>query len=89
MLSLCVPHADLLQDDEEDGEDEEYDDSSCESAVDDLAYQEALGTRPPLPDLPTEPDYSTAVAVFVAATEYDPEKRPLASEVMNIWNLST
>lgn len=50
--------------------------------------QEALGTRPPLPDLPEVPDYSTAIAVFIATTEYDPEKRPLASEVMNIWNLS-
>lgn len=85
MLSLCVPHADLLQDEEEDEEDDE---KSYGSDCPDLAYQEALGTRPPLPDLPEVPDYSTAIAVFIATTEYDPEKRPLASEVMNIWNLS-
>ena len=83
MLSLCVPHADLLQDGEED---EEQSDDSCTSASDDFAYHEALGTRPPLPDLPEEVDYSAAVAVFIATTEQNPEKRPLASEVMGIWN---
>lgn len=79
MLSLCVPHADLLEC-EEDEEDEYLSDS------DDLAYQEALGTRPSLPDLPSKPDYSTAVAVFIATTEQDPERRPQASETISIWN---
>ncbi len=82
MLSLCVPHADLLEkDDDDDEEDEEY-----ASDSDDLAYQEALGTRPSLPDLPTNCDYSAAVAVFIATTENDPEKRPQAVETINIWN---
>jgi len=88
MFSLCVPHADLLQDDEEEEEqtDEEQADESNTSAIDDFAYHEALGTRPPLPDLPEDLDYSAAVAVFIATTEHDPEKRPLSSEVMSIWN---
>lgn len=81
MLSLCVPHADLLE-----SQEDEEDEDGYLSDSDDLAYQEALGTRPPLPDLPTDPDYSTAVAVFIATTEHDAEKRPLATEVINIWS---
>ena len=85
MLSLCVPHADLLQEDGEEDE-EQFDESSTTDDDSDFAYQEALGTRPPLPDLPKEFDYSAAVAVFIATTEQNPEKRPLASEVIVIWN---
>lgn len=85
MLSLCMPHADLLiteRDDQDDGEDQSY-----LSDSEDQAYQEALGTRPPLPDLPKDPDYGTALAVFIATTEREPEKRPTASEIINTWNL--
>ena len=84
MLSLCVPHADLLENEDEDEEDVE--ETSSDDSDDDLAYQEALGTRPSLPDLPIYSDYSVAIAVFIATTENDPEKRPRAGEVVNIWN---
>ena len=77
MLSLCLPHAELLDDDEEDVEDS------------DDVYRAALGTRPALPDLPTSSgDYSTAVAVFIATTEADPERRPRACEIVRIFTNS-
>lgn len=86
MLSLCVPHGDLLDNEDED-EDEDSDDGGLyASDSDDLTYQEALGTRPSLPELPSEEDYSVSVAVFISTTEQDPTKRPNAADVLNIWS---
>lgn len=83
MLSLCLPHSDLLgtDDDEDDSEEEEE-----EEEDNDAAYREALGTRPPLPDLPHGVDYGVAAAVFVACTETDPARRPRADEIVDIWS---
>lgn len=81
MLSLCLPHAEFLEDDEED----EADDDEAESDDEDDAYRAALGTRPALPDLPASSgDYSAVVAVFIATTEADPDRRPKASEIVQI-----
>jgi len=72
MLSLQLPHADLLED-----EDDEDDD-----------YKEALGTRPPLPDdlTNTKGEYSRVTAVFIAATEALPSRRPKASDILRIFD---
>lgn len=78
MLSLCLPHGDLLDCTEDD------DMEAMEQREAD--YQEALGTRPPLPALPRRSDYATAVAVFITTTEESPSKRPKACEVMEIWD---
>lgn len=77
MLSLCLPHGDLL-----DGTDD--DEAAMEEREAD--YQEALGTRPPLPALPKRSDYGTAVAVYITTTEEAASKRPKASEVTEIWD---
>ena len=74
MLSLCLPHADCLEDEDGDGADEDD-------------YIESLGTRPPLPELPVDPDYSNAVTIFIACTETVPDRRPRASEAATLWNL--
>ena len=74
MLSLCLPHADHLEDDDDDGADEDD-------------YLEALGTRPSLPELPVEPDYSNPITVFIACTETIPTRRPRASEVATLWQI--
>ena len=79
MLSLCLPHSEQL--------DSICDDSSASDADEDMtAYHQALGTRPALPDLPSQQDYSTAVIIFIACTETDPSKRPTAAEVIRMWN---
>lgn len=79
MLSLNLPHYDLLDTDSTDSC------SSFDEADNDELYREALGSRPPLPDLPTEPDYKNVVAVFIATTEEDPSKRPQAAELVPMW----
>ena len=80
MLSLCLPHADKL--DASDG-DSDVDEDSLEEA-----YQEALGSRPPLPELAVAvgTDYSKAVVVFIACTEADPLDRPTATQTLEMWN---
>lgn len=80
MLSLELPHAEFLND--EDNSEEESDD-------DDSDYRAALGTRPPLPDLPAEGDYSDVVAVFLATTEAEPKRRPKASDIIRILEEKT
>lgn len=76
MLSLQLPHADLLDEEEEE-----------EDGVED-AYKEALGSRPPLPvDLiNTNGEYSRVIAVFIAATEALPSRRPKASDILRIFD---
>lgn len=79
MLSLCLPHSDLL--------DNELSDISLsfDETDNEEMYREALGTRPPLPDLPIEPDYTNAITIFIAATEVEPSKRPTAAELISLW----
>ena len=80
MMSLSLPHSDLL-------DMSELSDlsSSFNETSDEEIYREALGSRPPLPVLPSEPDYSIAITVFIAATEKDPSNRPQAAELVSMW----
>lgn len=80
MLSLSLPHSDLL-------DLSELSDvsSSFDETANDEIYREALGSRPPLPDLPSGLDYKNSITVFIAATEEDPSKRPQAAELVSMW----
>jgi len=80
MLSLSLPHSDLLDMTEM----SDISSSSDETGNEEI-YREALGSRPPLPNLPYEPDYKNAVTVFIAATEEDPSRRPQAAELITMW----
>ena len=45
-------------------------------------YQNALGTRPPLPDIEFHEDYLAVIGIFVCCTEVDHQKRPNAKTVL-------
>ncbi len=44
----------------------------------DDAYRDALGTRPPLPNINLGPEYQPLIELFCACTDEDPKKRPSA-----------
>ena len=84
MLALEAPHVRLL---EVEGEDE--DDEEIREGWDD-EYEDALGSRPDLPEglegVLSDPAYRRVLAVFYACTEEDPHKRPSAKEVIEALN---
>ncbi|XP_072033851.1 lymphokine-activated killer T-cell-originated protein kinase-like [Amphiura filiformis] len=76
MIALAVPHVSLLggSDDDSLSFDEDMDDSMCEDA-----FQNALGTRPPLPNIKLGKEYQPLIELFCACTDEDPKKRPSAN----------
>ena len=77
MLSLHSPHVDkLVCDDSDDDTDE---------SLDEEAFREALGTRPPLPDsFDFDASYRVVLEIFFAATNEDASKRPSAKEILEM-----
>ena len=58
------------------------DDDSLDDMDDSMyedAYQSALGTRPPLPNITLGPEYQPLIELFCACTDENPKKRPSAS----------
>uniref|UniRef100_A0A3B3ZI63 Protein kinase domain-containing protein n=1 Tax=Periophthalmus magnuspinnatus TaxID=409849 RepID=A0A3B3ZI63_9GOBI len=77
MMSLSMPHLEMLDDkekqEEEDGEEESFDED---------AYYERLGTRPALDAEALGVSYRRMVELFYVCTEEDPKKRPSASQIV-------
>jgi PDZ-binding kinase len=89
MLALHPPHIDKLVCDEPEERSFTDDlDSSADSgdeSFDDSDFRNALGTRPPLPDLlDLDNTYAKVLEVFFATTMEDPELRPSAREIISI-----
>ncbi|KAJ0026766.1 hypothetical protein NQD34_017766 [Periophthalmus magnuspinnatus] len=81
MMSLSMPHLEML-DDKEKQEEEDGDDSEEES-FDEDAYYERLGTRPALDAEALGVSYRRMVELFYVCTEEDPKKqRPSASQIV-------
>merc|ERR1711915_1042325 len=79
MGALHSPHIDKLC--TEDDDDDDDDDAS----IDEEAFREALGTRPPLPDsFNFDSSFRTVLEIFFAATNEDPEQRPTAREILEM-----
>ena len=76
MLSLHSPHVDKLCVDDDDDDNDE--------SLDEEAFREALGTRPPLPDFEFDQSYRTVLEIFFAATHEDPTKRPSARDILEM-----
>ena len=58
------------------------DDDSLDDMDDSMyedAFQSALGTRPPLPNITLGPEYQPLIELFCACTDEDPKKRPSAN----------
>ncbi|XP_041831332.1 lymphokine-activated killer T-cell-originated protein kinase homolog [Melanotaenia boesemani] len=75
MMTLTVPHLDMLED-----EDEEED--SMEESFNEDAYYEVLGSRPALDVEALGCSYWRMVELFFLCTEEDPKKRPSAAQIV-------
>jgi len=80
MMALHGPHMDKL------GLDDSDDSDDGDESLDDAAFREALGTRPPLPEDVGDLDetYRSVLEIFFATTNEDPEKRPSAKEILEL-----
>uniref|UniRef100_A0A1A8R7Z5 PDZ binding kinase n=1 Tax=Nothobranchius rachovii TaxID=451742 RepID=A0A1A8R7Z5_9TELE len=79
MMTLAMPHVDLLENDEEE---EEYEEDSMEETFDDEAYYERIGTRPPLDTEVLGSPYRRVVELFCVCTSECPKMRPSAAQIV-------
>uniref|UniRef100_A0A668UCV6 Protein kinase domain-containing protein n=1 Tax=Oreochromis aureus TaxID=47969 RepID=A0A668UCV6_OREAU len=75
MMTLAMPHLEMLEDDE--GEED-----SMELSFDEDAYYERLGTRPALDTEALGSSYRRMVELFYLCTEEDHKKRPTAAQII-------
>ncbi|XP_034018434.1 lymphokine-activated killer T-cell-originated protein kinase homolog [Thalassophryne amazonica] len=78
MMTLTMPHLQMLEDNDDVGDEED----SMES-FDEDSYYESLGTRPALDTEPLGASYQRMVELFYVCTEEDPKKRPSAAEIVH------
>ncbi|XP_026855218.1 lymphokine-activated killer T-cell-originated protein kinase homolog [Electrophorus electricus] len=83
MMTLSVPHLEML-DSETDN-----DDSFDEDDFDEDAYFERLGTRPPLDTSTLGGAYQRMVELFCLCTEEDPTKRPSAAHIVQVLEFNS
>ncbi|KAL0967431.1 hypothetical protein UPYG_G00252150 [Umbra pygmaea] len=79
MMTLAMPHLELL-----DTESSEDDESTDEDDFDEDAYYEKLGSRPPLDADNLGGAYQRIVELFCLCTEENPEKRPSAAQIVQV-----
>ncbi|XP_074541491.1 lymphokine-activated killer T-cell-originated protein kinase homolog [Halichoeres trimaculatus] len=79
MMTLAMPHLEMLEDDDDDVEDGE---NSFDECFDEDEYYERLGTRPSLDVEALGGSYQRMVELFCLCTEEDPKKRPSAAQVV-------
>ncbi|XP_062323761.1 lymphokine-activated killer T-cell-originated protein kinase homolog [Osmerus eperlanus] len=85
MMTLDMPHVDILGKDE--GKDD--DDSMDEEDFDEDAYYEKLGTRPALDSAGLGGAYQRMVELFCLCTEVDAKKRPSAAQIVQALESNT
>ncbi|KAM7395065.1 hypothetical protein PAMA_006695 [Pampus argenteus] len=76
MMTLAMPHLEMLEDKDEDEED------SMEDSFDEDAYYEKLGTRPAVDIEALGGSYQRMVELFYLCTEEEPRKRPSAAQIV-------
>ncbi|XP_070705744.1 lymphokine-activated killer T-cell-originated protein kinase homolog [Pempheris klunzingeri] len=79
MMTLAMPHLEMLEDEDEE---EEEDEDSAEESFDEDAYYERLGSRPPLDTEALGSSYRRMVELFYLCTEEEPKKRPSAEQIV-------
>ncbi|XP_026564350.1 lymphokine-activated killer T-cell-originated protein kinase [Pseudonaja textilis] len=77
MMTLSIPHVNLLGEDDDDALFDEAD-------FDDDAYYAVLGTRPPLNMEELGPSYQRVVELFSLCTMEDPRNRPAAAQILDV-----
>ncbi|KAM3602781.1 uncharacterized protein V6R79_010413 [Siganus canaliculatus] len=80
MMTLAMPHLEMLEDD--DDEEEEDEEDSVEESFDEDAYYERLGSRPTLDAEALGSSYRRMVELFYLCTEEEPRKRPSAGQIV-------
>ncbi|TNM94719.1 hypothetical protein fugu_017478 [Takifugu bimaculatus] len=75
MMTLAMPHLEMLEDEDDDNEDDE-------DSFDEDAYYERLGTRPALDEGALGSSYRKMVELFYLCTEENPKKRPSAIQIV-------
>ncbi|XP_012685149.2 lymphokine-activated killer T-cell-originated protein kinase homolog [Clupea harengus] len=83
MMTLSMPHLEMLDEEDED-DDDEVDDESFEEDFDEDAYYDRLGSRPPLDTETLGGAYQRMVELFCLCTEEDPRKRPSAAQILQV-----
>ncbi|XP_069028478.1 LOW QUALITY PROTEIN: lymphokine-activated killer T-cell-originated protein kinase homolog [Embiotoca jacksoni] len=78
MMTLAMPHLDMLDAEDDGGGEEDF----LEDSFDEDAYYERLGTRPPLDAAALGGSYRQAVELFYLCTEEKPERRPSAAQIV-------
>ncbi|XP_037306171.2 lymphokine-activated killer T-cell-originated protein kinase homolog isoform X2 [Pungitius pungitius] len=81
MMTLAMPHLEMLMDDDDDEEEEETEEDSMDS-FDEDAYYEKLGTRPALDFEALGSSYRRMVELFYLCTNEDPKTRPSAAQIV-------
>nr|XP_005994862.1 PREDICTED: lymphokine-activated killer T-cell-originated protein kinase [Latimeria chalumnae] len=85
MMTLSVPHLDLLYDGEEKDYNSSFEnDTFDEEDFDDEAYYAALGTRPALNMEELDDSYQKVIDLFLICTAEDPTERPSASQILKV-----
>ncbi|XP_033931994.1 lymphokine-activated killer T-cell-originated protein kinase homolog [Pseudochaenichthys georgianus] len=84
MMSLAMPHLEMLEgeDDEKEVDEEEDEDKSMEVSFDEDAYYDRLGTRPAVDLEALGSSYRRMVELFYLCTEENPKKRPSAARIL-------
>uniref|UniRef100_A0A8C3AUF6 PDZ binding kinase n=1 Tax=Cyclopterus lumpus TaxID=8103 RepID=A0A8C3AUF6_CYCLU len=85
MMTLAMPHLEMLEhddDDDDDDEEEEVEEDSMEESFDEEAYYERLGTRPVLDFEALGSSYRRTVELFYLCTNEDPKIRPSAAQIV-------
>jgi len=81
MLALHGPHLDKLGLNDSN----ESDDDGADESLDEEAFRDALGTRPPLPgSVDLDETYRKVLEIFFLTTNEAPEKRPSAKEILDL-----
>lgn len=78
MMTLSMPHLEVLDDEEE----EEEDGDESVASFDEDAYYARLGTRPALDAKALGPSYRRMVELFYLCTEEEAKKRPSAAQIV-------
>ncbi|KAM3602782.1 uncharacterized protein V6R79_010413 [Siganus canaliculatus] len=81
MMTLAMPHLEMLEDDDDEEEEDEEEDS-VEESFDEDAYYERLGSRPTLDAEALGSSYRRMVELFYLCTEEEPRKRPSAGQIV-------
>ncbi|KAK5852679.1 hypothetical protein PBY51_006529 [Eleginops maclovinus] len=93
MMSLAMPHLEMLEDEgneEHNEEDTEEDaDESVEESFDEDAYYERLGTRPAVDVEALGNSYLSMVELFHHCTEENPKSRPSAAQIVQALERNT